>query len=177
MVFYSIRCKDSSFLQNYEASSKEMAYMKHISENLYREGMYDASPWADWTCMSNSNEVSAKWPHGMDVIKIANCIQEHLVLEGTEEIGVAFVPHWIWKAVMGGTLKEISSPEGIFSTRPEKPIRDVVVVTHNEICVLSLNHLGFKREELWVIIRLACSPAEDERRLLWKRSGGWKGYG
>lgn len=171
MVFYRIRCKDSPFLQNYEASSKETTCKKLMfPENLYREGIYDTSPWANWTCMNNSNEFSAKWPHGVDIIKISQLCTGRF---GSER-------HWRnrcgWKAVMGGTSKGISSLKRIFSTCPEKPIRDIVIVTHNKICMLSLNYLGFKREELWTIIRLACSSAEDERRLLWKRSGGWKGY-
>lgn len=77
-------------------------------------------------------------------------MQGDLVLKGTEETGVALVPHQIWKALVGGTLKRISSLEGIFSTRPEKPLRDWVFVgiTHNNIGMLGLNHLGFKRQTL-----------------------------
>lgn len=49
---------------------------------------------------------------------------------------------------MGGILKGTSSLEGVFSAHSEKPIKDILVVTHNKICMLSLNHLDLKREAL-----------------------------
>lgn len=51
----------------------------------------------------------------------------------SEETGVAFVPHQSWEAV---TRKHFSNLEGVFSTCPEKTIRDMMVVNHNKIACL-----------------------------------------